>query len=178
MAVITESQRVNRIALVEEHVRAERAHDVEATLNTVGANPRFQINDVPLDTRDAVSGFYNDMFQGFPDLEIEVTNRFVTDEAIILEVILRGTHKGTWADIPPSGRRNIPNAPADNQVENSNRLICIIFDATRGVSARISEASAGPTQPCVAADGRMCINSARRRNSGHPRETYTELAVG
>ena len=105
MAVITDSQRANRIALVEEHVRAERDHDVEATLDTVGANPHFQINDVPLDDRDAVTGFYNDMFQGFPDLEIDVSNRFVTDDAIILEVVLRGTHMGVWADIPPSGRR-------------------------------------------------------------------------
>ena len=105
MATLTESQRANRTALVEEHVRAEQHHDVEATLNTVSANPHFRINDVPFDNRDAVAGFYHDMFQGFPDLEIEVTNRFVTDEAIILEVILRGTHDGTWDGIPPSGRR-------------------------------------------------------------------------
>ena len=103
--VITESQRANRIALVEEHVRAERDHDVEATLNTVGANPHFRINDAPLDDREAVAGFYQGMFEGFPDIEIDVTNRFVTDEAIILEVVLRGTHNGTWAGIPPSGRR-------------------------------------------------------------------------
>ena len=52
-----------------------------------------------------MTGFYQAMFKGFPDLEVEVTQRFVTDEAIILEVILRGTHNGTWAGIPPSGRR-------------------------------------------------------------------------
>ena len=52
-----------------------------------------------------MAGFYKGMFEGFPDIEIDVTNRFVTDEAIILEVVLRGTHNGTWAGIPPSGRR-------------------------------------------------------------------------
>ena len=105
MTTVTESQRAGRIALVEEHVRAEQDHDVEATLNTVGANPRFQINNAPLDSREAVAAFYQGMFEGFPDLEIEVTNRFVTDDAIILEVILRGTHNGTWAGYPPTGRR-------------------------------------------------------------------------
>ena len=105
MATVTDNQRANRIARLEEHVRAEQDHDVGATLNTVSANPHFRINDVALDSRDAVTTFYQGMFDGFPDLEIEVTKRFVTDEAIILELILRGTHNGTWAGIPPSGRR-------------------------------------------------------------------------
>ncbi len=105
MTTMTESQRAARIAMVEEHVRAEQHHDVEATLNTVSADPRFRINDAPLNSREAVAEFYQGMFEGFPDLEIEVTNRFVTDDAIILEVILRGTHDGIWAGIPPTGRR-------------------------------------------------------------------------
>ena len=105
MATISESQRANRIAPVEEHVLAEQHHDVEATLQTVGAGPHFRISDAAIDSRDAVAAFYQGMVEGFPDLDIEVTQRFVTDEAIILEVILRGTHNGTWAGIPPSGRR-------------------------------------------------------------------------
>lgn len=40
-----------------------------------------------------------------PDLEIEVKRQHVTDDAILLEVIIRGTHQGAWRGLPPTGRR-------------------------------------------------------------------------
>ena len=40
-----------------------------------------------------------------PDLEIEVQRRHVTDDAILVEVMIRGTHLGGWRGLPPTGRR-------------------------------------------------------------------------
>jgi len=40
-----------------------------------------------------------------PDLEIEVQRRHVTDDAILLEVMIRGTHLGKWRGLPATGRR-------------------------------------------------------------------------
>ncbi len=40
-----------------------------------------------------------------PDLEIEVQRRHVTDDAVLLEVMIRGTHLGEWRGLPATGRR-------------------------------------------------------------------------
>jgi hypothetical protein len=40
-----------------------------------------------------------------PDLEIDVQRRHVADDAILVEVIIRGTHLGSWRGLPATGRR-------------------------------------------------------------------------
>jgi steroid delta-isomerase-like uncharacterized protein len=40
-----------------------------------------------------------------PDLEIEVQYRHVADDAVLVEVIIRGTHLGGWRGLPATGRR-------------------------------------------------------------------------
>lgn len=40
-----------------------------------------------------------------PDLQIEIQRRHVTDDAILVEVIIRGTHLGSWRGLPATGRR-------------------------------------------------------------------------
>lgn len=37
--------------------------------------------------------------------KIDVQKQHVTDDAIIVEVIIRGTHLGTWRGLPATGRR-------------------------------------------------------------------------
>ena len=39
------------------------------------------------------------------DLQIEVQRRHVTDDAILVEVMIRGTHLGEWRRLPATGRR-------------------------------------------------------------------------
>ena len=43
--------------------------------------------------------------KALPDLEIEVQCQHVTDDAILVEVMIRGTHLGAWRGLPPTGRR-------------------------------------------------------------------------
>ena len=40
-----------------------------------------------------------------PDLEIEVQRQHVTDGAILVEAVIRGTHLGGWRGLPATGRR-------------------------------------------------------------------------
>lgn len=40
-----------------------------------------------------------------PDLAIEVKQRHVASESVILEVTIRGTHLGPWRGLPATGRR-------------------------------------------------------------------------
>jgi steroid delta-isomerase-like uncharacterized protein len=95
-----------RLALVEEHVRLENQHDLDGILRTFGPQPRY--DDEPWGAhylgRDRVRMFYEQLLQAMPDLQIEVLRRHLAAEAIILEVLIRGTHIGAWRGLPPTGR--------------------------------------------------------------------------
>jgi predicted ester cyclase len=50
-----------------------------------------------------VRSFYEQIMKALPDLEIQVQRRHVTEDAILLEVVIRGTHLGNWRGLPPTG---------------------------------------------------------------------------
>ena len=95
------------MALVEEHVRCENAHDLEGVIRTFGSTARY--DDEPWDQHwqgiDQVRQFYSQLMQALPDLSIEIVRRHVADETILLEVVIRGTHLGGWRGLPATGRR-------------------------------------------------------------------------
>jgi steroid delta-isomerase-like uncharacterized protein len=96
-----------RIALVEQHIRLENEHDLEGVLRTFGERACY--DDEPWDQRytglNGVRAFYEQLMSALPDLEIEVQRRHVSDDAIVVEVIIRGTHLGGWRGLPATGRR-------------------------------------------------------------------------
>jgi steroid delta-isomerase-like uncharacterized protein len=96
-----------RIAVVQEHVRLENAHDLEGVLGTFGEEARY--DDEAWGEhylgRDGVSSFYQQIMRALPDLEIDVKRQHVTDDSILLEVVIRGTHLGAWRGLPAAGRR-------------------------------------------------------------------------
>jgi steroid delta-isomerase-like uncharacterized protein len=96
-----------RIKLVDEHVKAEVDRDLDAIMQTWGKDPWFE--DVPFDEkwygRDQILEHYAELLGAFPDLDIEVHKRHVTDEFVILEVTVTGTHLGDWRGLPAMGRR-------------------------------------------------------------------------
>ena len=42
--------------------------------------------------------------KALPDLEIQVQGRHVTEDAILVEVVIRGTQLGSWRGLPATGR--------------------------------------------------------------------------
>jgi steroid delta-isomerase-like uncharacterized protein len=96
-----------RIAIVEEHIRLENEHNLEGVLRTFGDTARY--DDEPWNAhyegKDGVRRFYTQLMKALPDLEIEVQRRYVTADAILVEVIIRGTHVGGWRGLPATGRR-------------------------------------------------------------------------
>jgi steroid delta-isomerase-like uncharacterized protein len=96
-----------RIAVVERHVRLENEHDLEGVLGTFGDTARYDDESwgEHYQGRDGVRRFYEQIMKALPDLEIEVQRRHVTEAAILLEVMIRGTHLGGWRGLPPTGRR-------------------------------------------------------------------------
>jgi steroid delta-isomerase-like uncharacterized protein len=106
-APISHDRASARIALVEQHIRLENEHDLEGVLRTFG--PAAHYDDEPwaehYQGADGVRQFYEQLMQALPDLQIEVQRRHVTDDAILVEVIIHGTHLGGWRGLPPTGRR-------------------------------------------------------------------------
>ena len=102
---IDERRIAARIALVDEHVQAEMDVDLDRTMATLNEAPDFKINDNEFSGRDSVRAFYADLYTGFPDLHIEITQRYVSDDAIIVEATFSGTHENQYSGIPATGRR-------------------------------------------------------------------------
>jgi steroid delta-isomerase-like uncharacterized protein len=107
VASIPTSRELARIALVEEHVRLENVHDLEGVLHTFGNTSRYDDEawDEHFTGIEGVRRFYTQIMTALPDLEIKVQRRHVTEDAILLEVIIRGTHLGSWRGLPATGRR-------------------------------------------------------------------------
>ncbi len=105
MATTVDERRIAaRIKLVEQHVRLENAHDLEPLMETFGQAPTFDLNHDRIDGHTAIHAFYAGIMEGFPDFHAEVKHRHVGDEAIVMEVVITGTHRKTWNGIPPAGR--------------------------------------------------------------------------
>jgi steroid delta-isomerase-like uncharacterized protein len=106
-AFLHQDRRPARIEIVERHVRLENEHDLEGVLRTFGEAAKY--DDEPWDEhyegRNGVRQFYEQLMKALPDLEIQVQRRHVTDDAILLEVVIRGTHLGGWRGLPATGRR-------------------------------------------------------------------------
>lgn len=100
-------RRAIRVALVERHIRFENAHDLEGVLGTFGDAAHYDDEawGEHHPGRDGVRAFYQQLMTALPDLEIAVQRQHVTDDAVLVEVIIRGTHLGGWRGLPATGRR-------------------------------------------------------------------------
>jgi hypothetical protein len=98
-ASIANDRRLARVRMVDEHDGCENAHDLEGGVRTFGDTARY--DDEPWGEHHegptAVRRFYEQILQALPDLNIQVERRHVTDEVVLLEVTIRGTHLGRLA---------------------------------------------------------------------------------
>src|SRR4051794_18986878 len=107
MTTLSEDRRSTRVRAVDEHIRAENEHDLEAILETFGPEARYDDRawEEQHDGREGVRAFYADMLHALPDLQIEVQRRHLADDAMVLEVIVSGHHSGSWRGLPATGRQ-------------------------------------------------------------------------
>ena len=105
-APVPKDKRSAHIAIVEEHIRLENEHDLEGVLRTFGDTARYDDEawGEHHHGRNGVHLFYEQLMHALPDLQIEVQRRHVTDDAILLEVMIRGRHLGEWRSLPATGR--------------------------------------------------------------------------
>ncbi len=100
-----EQLRARREAVTREHMESENRHDWEATLATF-SHPHYEL--VPtgqtFDGRDEVMAYYTSSRASFPDQRNEISRLHVTDDAVIVEFDLLGTHGGEFLGVAPTGR--------------------------------------------------------------------------
>ncbi len=105
MTDTTSTLRARREAVVREHMESENRHDFDATIGTF-ARPRYEIvptGDV-YDGEEAVRGYFAASRGAFPDQRNELRALHHTDDAVITEFDLLGTHLGPLRGIPPTGK--------------------------------------------------------------------------
>lgn len=96
-----------RLKLVREHIRHENRHDLKGILETFGVADAYE--DRSWGERwtgmEGIRAYYESLLAASEDLRIDIEREHVTDETVLLEVTISGTHTGTWYGMPATGRR-------------------------------------------------------------------------
>jgi predicted ester cyclase len=102
--LITEEVRKAREKVVLDHFADEVAQDWDATLSTF-PHPRYELvaTETVHDGDAAVRSYYHDTRVAFPDQHHEMIALRHSDDAVIVEFFLFGTHFGPLGPIPPTG---------------------------------------------------------------------------
>jgi steroid delta-isomerase-like uncharacterized protein len=97
--------RKKREEIVREHMDSENRHEFDATLETFG-HPRYELigTGEVYDGPDEVAAYYGQTRRAFPDQRNELLALHHADDAVLVEAVVRGTHRGPLRNLPPTGR--------------------------------------------------------------------------
>jgi len=97
--------RKKREEIVREHMDSENRHEFDATLETFD-HPRYEL--IPTgevhDGPEEVMAYFAETRRAFPDQRNELLALHHADDAVLVEAVIRGTHKGPLRSLPPTGR--------------------------------------------------------------------------
>lgn len=101
---ISAELRAHRERLVLDHFADEIKQDFDAVLATF-PHPHYEIipNGDVYDGNDGVRAYYTQSRKAFPDQRSEIIKLRHTEDAVIVEFWLLGTHRGPLKGIPPTG---------------------------------------------------------------------------
>lgn len=119
-----------REKVVRDHLAAENRQDVAGVLATF-ARASYDVKALGevSDGADAVQELMTGLFHGFPDFHVDVQAMHHAPDAVIVEEVMMGTHRGPWAGVPATGRRMAVPCACVFQFED-DRLVCekVYFD--------------------------------------------------
>src|SRR5829696_8414918 len=120
-----------REGIVVEHMESENRHEFDVTLGTF-EHPRYELigtGDV-YDGPGEVARYFEETRAAFPDQRNELIAMHHSDDAVIVEANLYGTHDGPFRGLPATGREFEMRFCAMFLFEE-DRLMCerVYFDA-------------------------------------------------
>lgn len=101
----TKALRDKREDIVREHMESENRHEFDITMTTFD-HPRYELigtGDV-FDGTEEVAAYFEETRTAFPDQRNELLALHHSDDAVIVEANLYGTHDGPFRGLPPTGR--------------------------------------------------------------------------
>jgi predicted ester cyclase len=129
--VISDEVRARREQIVLDHFRDEVAQDWDATLSTF-PHPRYEVipTSTVYDGDVAVRGYYHYTREAFPDQRHEMIALRHSDDAVIVEFYLLGTHLGPLGPVPATGGAFEVRMTAYYVLDEQQQLVCerIYFD--------------------------------------------------
>ena len=96
------------IALVEQHLKAEDAGDVDGAVAVYTDDVEHDVvgwPGGPLHGKDAARGFYRELTANFRIEQQRPTHQYLAADAVILDQQLTGTVTGTLMGLPGNSRR-------------------------------------------------------------------------
>jgi steroid delta-isomerase-like uncharacterized protein len=124
---------VARAAVVREHMESENRHEFDATIATF-SHPRYELiaTGEVFDGEAEVRRYFADTRTAFPDQRNRLLALHPSDDSVIAEFILEGTHQGPLRGMPPTGRAFTMQATAVFAFgAGTDRIVCerVYFDA-------------------------------------------------
>ncbi len=101
----TDALRARREAVVRRHMEAENVHDYDTVIATF-AHPRYELmaTGQVFDGEEEVRHYFAASRGAFPDQRNELVSLRSTDDAVVVELDLLGTHTGPLRGAEPTGR--------------------------------------------------------------------------
>ncbi len=125
--------RTRREAVVRLHMEKENEHDFDAVIATF-AHPRYELmaTGQVFDGEEEVRRYFTASRGAFPDQRNELVSIRSTDDAVVVELDLLGTHDGPLGDLAPTGRTFRSRMAAFFVfADGTDRIVCerVYFDS-------------------------------------------------
>ena len=101
-------EQARMVALVERHLKAEGAGDVDAAVDVYTDDVEHDVVGFPtgvLHGRDAARGFYEELTANFRTEDEQPGHRYFSPDAMVLDQEMTGTVIGTFLGLPGNDRR-------------------------------------------------------------------------
>jgi len=105
MTVLSQPETVGAETITADALEACDRHDVDALARLLADEVAFDNPVTGPTDREGMLAFHRGLFSGFPDIHYEVTRLTPAGERVVVECLVTGTHLGTYAGVPATGRR-------------------------------------------------------------------------